>query len=483
MPQINHHFQVRGTHYNDQWMTDTLNIAHAVASRPEQLSPMLTFLGGKEDKRFPLSMLTEGIGNTKSIKKHEYEYDVHVRLRKTRPIAATPANTVGLGAGGATFLLSFPDRWFIKDYVLVSQSGVQVRIMAEPVPAGKNWDYLVRLVSPDLNVSLPADDVQAGKPFAQLFAPVGIDWSRGNASNWQSPATVRDRITTTRKSYSFSGNAPYEVVEFQLPKEGGGTTNRWMDYEEWQYFLQWKEECESYYWYGQRSYDEKGHTQMLDENNVPVYIGPGLLEQITQKETYSILTANKLDQVIGDLFFGMTDAQNKEVTLFTGTGGAREFDKAMKDLMNSKTYMQYNPEKFVVGRSRELAITGYFNRYEHIDGHAVNIVKVPMFDHGGVAEASYKHPVTGLPSESYRMVFVDQSTYNGRPNLQMLNKEGREMKRWAVAGSVVPRGFGSETDLLRASDIDGASVHYLKTGGIVLYRFDTSLDMQFKMAG
>ena len=73
------------------------------------------------------------------------------------------------------------------------------------------------------------------------------------------------------------------------------------------------------------------------------------------------------------------------------------------------------------------------------------------------------------------MVFVDQSNYDGQNNLQMINKKGREMLRWAVAGSVVPNGFAA-TDT-RASDIDGASVHMLKTAGILLRRFDTSLDL------
>jgi len=132
--------------------------------------------------------------------------------------------------------------------------------------------------------------------------------------------------------------------------------------------------------------------------------------------------------------------------------------------------------KFITGSGRSLGITGYFNSYDHIDGHTVNVVKVPLFDHGPVAQASRKHPDTGLPLESYRMTFVDQSTYDGENNLQMINKKGREMLRWAVAGSVVPKGFtGSDT---RASDIDGASVHMLKTAGILLRRFDTSLDLQ-----
>ena len=105
----------------------------------------------------------------------------------------------------------------------------------------------------------------------------------------------------------------------------------------------------------------------------------------------------------------------------------------------------------------------------------VNVVKLPLFDHGAVAQARAKHPTTGYSLESYRMVFVDQSNYDGQNNLQMISKKGRESMRWCVAGSVVPRGFDSTS--ARASDVDGASVHMLKTAGIALKRFDTSLDI------
>jgi len=262
----------------------------------------------------------------------------------------------------------------------------------------------------------------------------------------------------------------------------GQTTKLWMDYEEYRHMLKFKEECEMYYWYGAKTYDDNGVNQMLDENGQPVISGPGLFEQIINKDTYSSLTQSKIEDVIGDLFYGMTDATDKQVTLYTGIGGAREFDKAMRNyyatggLTASNSYLQTTQPTFITGSGRNLGITGYFTSYDHIDGHRVNVVKVPLFDHGPVAQASKKHPESGLPLESYRMVFVDQSSYDGENNLQMINKKGREMLRWAVAGSVVPKGFaGTDT---RASDIDGASVHMLKTAGILLRRFDTSLDLQ-----
>lgn len=464
--------RVTKTYFNDDQMTDSNSLANALLQKPAEISPILTHLGGREDKKFPLTMLTEGVGNVKSIDQLEYEYRVQTRLRKTRPVAATNSGS-NLGQGGNTFTLDFPDKWFIKDYILVSESGVQARVMSEPTPSGSNWTYTLRLIDPDPSTSLPASDATSGALWGQMFAPVGVDFSRGNASNWQSPEKIRHKLTTIRKSYQFAGNAKDYVVQFELPISGGRTTKLWMDYEEWQYMLQWKEECELLYWYGKQSYNSDGVTNLRDENGQPVIVGPGLFEQIVNKDTYSELTANKLKNTIGDLFYGMTDASQKQVTLFTGTGGAREFDEAMKDELTG--FREFNDGKFVSGSGRNLSLGGFFSEYQHVDGHVVRVVKVPAFDHGTVAQARAKHPVSGYSLESYRMVFVDQSNYDGQSNLQMINKKNREMMRWAVPGSVIPKGMGNS--LLRASDVDGASVHFLKTGGILLRRFDTSLDM------
>ena len=432
--------------------------------------------------------MTEGVGNTKSIDRFEYEYRVKTHEVNVRPVVAASWNR---SRWMQRSTITFPDRWFVFPYTLVSESGVLARIMEEP--RQKVWRIPVHNevgISRCKLLWLLQDttgDLSPGSMWGQLYANVGIDFSRGNASNWSAPGLVRSKIGTIRKSYQFSGNAKDYVAQFELPLKEGSSTKLWMDYEEYRHMLKFKEECEMYYWYGQKTHDSTGRTNMVDENGQPVVSGPGLFEQIINKDTYSTLTQQKIEDVIGDLFYGMTDATDKQVTLFTGIGGAREFDKALRNYYGSSSstatspgstrgYLQTSESKFITGSGRSLGVTGYFNSYDHIDGHTVNVVKVPLFDHGPVAQASRKHPETGLPIESYRMTFVDQSTYDGENNLQMINKKGREMLRWAVAGSVVPKGFtGSDT---RASDIDGASVHMLKTAGILLRRFDTSLDLQ-----
>ena len=468
--------QVLKTFYNDSQMTDSNSLANAMLEKPAELSPIITHLAGKEDRKFPLTMLTEGVGNSKSIDRWEYEYRVKTHEVNIRPVVSA-APGAAQGAGGQVFTVQFPDKWFIFPYTLISESGTQARIMSEPKQIGTQWEYTLRVVAADTTTSVSITDLTPGAMWAQLYANVGLDFSRGNASNWSVPGMVRNKIGTVRKSYHFAGNAKDYVAEFGLPTKGGKTTKLWMDYEEYRHMLSFKEECEMMYWYGERSYDDNGTTTMKDENGQPVITGPGLLQQIINQDTYSTLTESKLKNTIGDMFYGMTDASNKQITLYTGIGGAREFDEALKAHTGGFSAWTVNADShFITGSGRSLGMTGYFTSYEHIDGHSINVVKVPMFDHGPVAQARAKHPVTGYSLESYRMVFVDQSNYDGQSNVQMINKKGREMLRWCVAGSVVPRGFsGSDA---RASDIDGASVHMLKTAGIVLRRFDTSLDLE-----
>ena len=197
-------------------------------------------MAGREEKKFPLSFLSEGVGNTRSIDRFEYEYRVKTHEVNVRPVVSNN----GTGGGGATFTVVFPDKWFIFPYTLVSQSGALARIMEEPKPVSGGYEYTLKLVSPDQAALSAAagGDLAAGALFGQLYANVGIDFSRGNASNWSAPGLVRSKIGTVRKSYHFSGNAKDYVAEFTLPLKEGSSTKLWMDYEEYRHMLKFKEE-------------------------------------------------------------------------------------------------------------------------------------------------------------------------------------------------------------------------------------------------
>ena len=466
--------KLRLTHdiFNSEGMTDENSLANAMLTQPDKLSPVITHLAGREDRRFPLSFLTEGMNNVKELNDIQYDYPVMGKLRK----AVMCVDLKGTGIGGSPVYLTFTEKRFPKQYLIESPDGLQFRIEDDPVEGEKGWVYRCVIATMEHESIVEADVV--GKLFSQLFAPVTpYGGSTGNESYWAAPSSMRNQITAIRKSYRFEGNAQNRVVNIEFDVPGKGKTSLWVDFEEWQYMLQWKEEVETLYWYSRYNRNSEGKVLLRDANGKVITLGSGVLEQIPNYDTYAKLTAKKLKNVVRDAVYGASDASEMNITLFTGTGGMEEFDEAMKEEVAMGAYIKNtDPKAFINGSSNALSLGGFFTQYKHIDGHSITVRKLPLFDNGPRANNSYKHPRTGLPLESYRMIFLDMSSYDGEPNIKMVYQKGRSERRWAVAGMEIPPGFSGNN--LRANDIDQGSVHFFKTGGISIRRATNCIHLE-----
>lgn len=468
-------FRLYKDRFNNEDYSDHNMLAKALLTKADTLSPVITWLAGREDKRFPLSVLTEGTGNVIYTKGIEYEYPVIGRLNMA--VRALSLSS-GTGENHSRFKVIFEKKWFIKNYIIEAGSITkwQARIMEEPEKVALGWEYVLQLNTTDPTKKVQNADV-AGVMFAQHFAPNAFAGSRGNRSHSVAPSKMRNQKTLIRKSYQFEGNLPNEVTVFEFNIPGKGTTKLWYPFQEWQYMLQWKEEAEALYWYSQYNRDANGVIHMKDDNGNDIPMGAGVLDQIPNRDSYGVLSANKLKQVVRDAVFGASDAQEMNIELFSGTGGSEEFDNAMKSDLLGSGWVKNTPEGMAVrGGTRSLEFGGFFTSYLHQDGHRITLRKLPMLDHGARAQASDVHPITGLPLESYRMIFLDNSTYDGKKNIQMLSTEGRSLVRKVINGMVTPPGF--EGNAVASTDIDGASVHFLKEGGININRATNCLHLE-----
>jgi len=453
--------------FNAEGMTDENQLAKALLTEPDVLSPIITHLVGKDSKRFPLSFLTEGIGNVYNSNDIQYEYPVIQRLDKVEAVAITNASATA-GLGHSTFKLKFASNWFKRQYVIESPANVQARIQDDPIRIGDHYEYTLQLTNPDAAASCPVAEMLAGTLWAVMYAPVAESGSRGNESPWVAPSKMKNQMTVIRKSFKIEGNMANKTVNIDLPNSDGvGTTRLWMAFEEFQHMLSWKNEIEHLLWYSNYNRDSNGVIHLNDDNGKPIPIGSGVLEQIPNYDTYTFLTAAKLKSVVRDALYGASDSDAININLFTGLGGMEEFDNAMKEEAG-----QYNlvDSKFVTGSGRNLVLGGYFTSYQHIDGHMINVRTMPLFDKGRRAMKSPKHPISGLPLESYRMVFLDMSSYEGETNIKAVQQTGRGMVRRVVQGMAdLPASFGGNSDRI-SSDIDSSSVQFLKTCGINIRR-------------
>jgi len=460
--------------------TNENTLANALLSKPDQLNPVITHLQGREDNRFPLSFMTEGQkGGTRTIELNDVQYDWNTfrRLRTTDTVvssAYTSSSKAGIGHG--YFYVTFKENWLKQQRTVESPNGTRARIMGKAMQDGSNFKYTLQIITTDIGAFVDPTQFAAGTIWGSVGgSSVSESYSKGNESNVTTPGKIKNQINFLRKSYEIGGNLANKTVEVQF-NVNGKMTNYWIDFERWQHMIDWKASCEEEYWYSTYNRNSSGVVTMNDpDTGLPIPMGAGLLDQIPNHDTYSELTAQKIKRTVADVMYGATDTGNMDITLYTGEGGAEEFDNAMKDEASGFNLVANANvgDKFVKGGtgSRNLMYGAYFTQYQHVDGHTVTLKKVNLFDHGGRAAVSNRHPVTGKPLESYRMVFVDQSVYDGERNVQMVTQKGRGMITGILKGMApTPYDFKGNNDMNIATDQDKSSVHFLSAKGVAIRR-------------
>jgi hypothetical protein len=469
---INSNLRLYQDTYNDEGYSSVNHMSKALLYQSEMLSPIVTHLYYTSEqfgsRNFPITFLTEGMGNTRSIKSIDYTQGIMGKPKKTSTVAVKSYvnDTDTPGKGFAPFVITFADRWFHKSLVIMSSDKtVQARVIKEPERNGKYWDYTCVIASASSQASIPLKHLEAGQRWARLIPKVGIERSKGVEHRSYAPGKMTNQLSLVRDTYKIAGNVENKVMVVEI-KAGNKTHKFWTEWELYLRQLEWKEKCESDLWYSLYNKDENGEIHDRDEDSGEVVpSGSGILEQIPNEDTYSFLTTEKLTQIIRDVFFGTSDATKRTIDVFTGTGGMEEANNAMASAAKGFTLVD---SKFVDGQGHDLVYGAYFKTFRHIDGHTINFRLLPMMDTGVAAEASEKHPISGLPLESYNMYFIDTSTYDGQSNLLYVSEKGRENIEFIVAGATTPKGY-SEIKY-RASDVDASSVQWMKSQGVIIRR-------------
>lgn len=457
--------------YNDQGYSSTTHLSNALLTQSELLSPVATHLFGSDatfgSKNFPLTFLTEGMNNVKALNTTEYKYPVIGRPKKTSQIAKNPYSAGDKpGVGRSKFTVYFADRWFHKSLTLITPSRTVVRVQEEPVEEGGLYKFRCQLVDPNPAAFVPLTDFTVGALWGRIIAKVGIEDSRGTESRSFNPSMATNQLSIVRDSYRMKGNVGNKIMVIEI-KADGKTFKYWVEWELYLRLLEWREKCETDLWYSIYNKGEDGIVHLEDEDNGSIVLsGAGVIQQIPNQDSYSFMTERKIKQIITDLFYNANDATAVNVEIFTGLGGLEEADNALKRAMSGFTLVD---SKIVSGSAGyDMVFGSYFKAYRHVDGHMVTFRHLPLLDLGVYAEISPKHPISGKPLESYTMYILDMSTYDGENNIQYVCEKGRESIEFAVAGAIVPPGFGDTR--FRASDRDSASVHWMKSQGIQIKR-------------
>lgn len=485
-------FKVSESVFDAKSMLDETNFYHQRQGAPSMLTNRLTYILGKTTGKYPLATMTMGgVGfnnknSYKEIDDVQFSYPVMGAMDKASEVAYTEYDgSSNIGKGNAPFYLYFRDNWIKRYYVIQSGSGVQAYVLGDPevMPTGY-FRYKVQLEPAGPTETCPLSQVQAGAMWVELYPAVAESESRGTESKMVMPGSFKNQMSFLRTGWSWAGNAANKMMKIDVEMDGK-TSNVWMDYAMWQYEQRWLEDQEHFFWYSKYNRRADGTISLKDPNTgKAIPLGSGLLEQILNKDTYSELTYDILASKIGDALYGIADAQNMTITLMGGTGARRDIDRVIKEkggqILNSFDGVA---DKFVTGTGSNLALGGFFSSFYHIDGYVIKFKYNPIFDHGRIAMASPKHPKTGLPLESHRLVFIDDADVDGQPNIIHVAQKGRAFVDAVIKGiSPIPKSLeillGNTGGKAASSDIDKASYTRMKSAGIQLLRGNRCLDLQ-----
>lgn len=495
-------FQIQQDIFDAKAMIDETNFYAQRHGTPAELTQKLTWLLGDSTKSYPLAMATMGdIVSSNGFKTYNskvrelddirFTYPVMSRLNKASVVAVDTSDTKP-GEGNSTFSITFTDNWIKRHYMIESPLGIQAYVLSDPIKVSEGYQYTVQLNAVSDKAICPVSEIKAGVLWCDLNTFNPESESRGTQFKRVAPGKYMNQMAFIRLSHQWAGNSANKVMSIRIT-HGDKSMKLWMDFEQYQFERAWLEEVEHLFWYSRYNRRVNGDIALRDLITGKVIpTGAGILDQINNYTTYTRLTYNFLQNVVANALFGQSDTDGMSITLYTGRGGMREFDRAMKEAGIAQTILAGGAgdaaSKFITGSNYDLALTGFFNTMYHIDGYTIKVKHNPIFDYGRRAVKSPLHPETGYPLESYRMVFIDDGMFDGEPNLQFVAERGRRMLHGVVPGiTPLPKQYRiisgisniNSGDLsLITSDVDASSYHRFASCGVQLKRGNTSLHLE-----
>lgn len=498
-------FQVQEQIFDSSSMLDETNFYHQRQGAPSELTQRLTYILGHKTGNYPLTLATVGgvgFGNANTaVELDDVQYTYPVMGRKCKASVVYSTEYVGgntPGIGHSRFFITFSDNWIKRYYIIESERGVQAYVHGDGEPTGNGgYRYECQLDPAGPADFCPLTELAVGTRWIELNTAVAESESRSTESKMVMPGLFKNQMGFMRAGMQWAGNSANKVMKINIDWNGQ-QTNIWMDYFMWQFEERWMEECEHMFWYSRYNRMTDGTVPLKDlYTGKLIPRGSGALEQIVNKGTYSRLTYNTLTNKIGDALFGQNDTAGMDITLYTGTGGRREFHRA---IINAGGSYVVNPmqttaglgviaDKFVTGNGYNMMLGGFFDGFYHIDGYTIKLKTNPVFDTGRVAMKSPLHPETGLPLESYRMVFIDNSDVDGQPNIRHVAQKGRSFIDGVVKGltpfpksvDILIGNSGGAGSKLLTTVQDKSEYTRMKSGGIQIMRANRCFDLQCTM--
>jgi len=387
----------------------------------------------------------------------------------------TAASTGEPGIGISRFFMVFPERYFVQTSVIVGENpnDYSLRVVSNPIVVGNKYIYEVELVTGDLELFVPVEDLLANTRWSEDYGQVTQTLSeRGNDVKHSSSLRMENTLSMIRKNYEVPGNMIRKGGNAPLVSkfigDNGKPIVRWIDKLGWDFWKQFRRDQARLLMYGKSNKLNTGAFGNKDENGYEIRSGFGLYEQVAPSNIYKYnkFSLDYLGEVAMGLTFGKVKEDSRQLVLSTGEYGMYQFHKAAEDKASGLTYLSDNKRLVDLGNGR-LGLRGQFVEYAFVNGITFKLMIDPMLDDR--VRNKKRHPNGGLYS-SYEYNIWDFGTANGEDNIQRVYLEGDEEIFKYTPGLRDP--FSPYNNLtspgMAASGKDGYEVFKAFIGGIMV---------------
>lgn len=383
-----------------------------------------------------------------------------------------PANA---GINITRFVLEFPERGFEATDVIVGNKPdlYKLRVVADPVPAGTNYLYMVELVTGDSNLSVPAEDVAAGTKWSKEYSLVEQTLStRGGLTSHTSPFRMQNVMSMIRKQYTVPGNmirkGKNKPLAFSWKDQSGKTQTAWINKLDYDFMVQCRREMARLLMFGTSNKKADGTYGNSGDSGFEIRSGAGLREQIapSNKFMYNNFDLDYLTETLLGLSVGKLPEDKRRFVLGTGEYGMYQFHKAAEEKASNFT-PNFSQDRIYKSGDNKMGYRGQFLEYKTVNGITVELMHVPQYD-DPVRNKLY-HPDGGL-AESRRYTIMDFGTADGDANIKRVAMKGDEEIFKYIPGLRDP--YSPYNNLTKpgmaSTSVDGYEVHKAYIGGIMV---------------
>lgn len=450
----------------------------------EKLFKVAPNMAAKTIRLFPqnsVSFFTEGLGQIYNISEksdrfmglNEKMYKWKLRGPQVPKVSAVTRVTGGaisegaaLGANGVPFVVAFNSSYYNPRDIIKLEDHSLLYVLSEPTFISEGvFEYTVRLNTNDAAETVSGLYLQPGKETGLNGNAYPELSDKGYISTGMSAEEHINYLTKVRYDWSWSADAASTkyLIEDTVNLKG---ENRKMTYVTDQLLMN---AMEIYHYnkemeliYGKSTVDARGKCFVQDEKGQDIVKGDGLIEQMadTQKQTYTSLTIGMIEDILTDMSLRMPKRTGNTILLTTGLQGYKNFGRIMRE--EHKGFWSNPADNYVKTRNGKLALGAEYNSFE-FQGNRLIVAVNNVFDHP--ANVSPKDE-EGRYLESSKMLFIDASSYDGVPNLQMIAKDGRSFITGEVDGI---GGQDGKTSGKSSSTLDGSSKTIIGTMGIIMH--------------